>query len=214
MAIIDLTLALRPGMRGFAIEPKHRLERDGWNSSTLDLYSHAGTHMDAPVHFGCGPTTIDQWPIDRFLGPAVRVDLRPVEPGELIDLDRLGSLASGFPRGHSLVLQTGWSEHVDDPAIFRDGLPRIAEDLARWCVDNAVNILGVEAPSVADVNNLDEVTRIHTILLSGGVIIVEGLCNLDALPGNHFTLGAFPLRIENGDGCPCRAFAMSHDSLA
>ena len=48
---IDLTLTLRPGMRGVDWEQAKTVERDGWNARTLHLYSHAGTHMDAPTHF-------------------------------------------------------------------------------------------------------------------------------------------------------------------
>ena len=69
-------------------------------------------------------------------------------------------------------------------------------------------MLGVETPSIADVNNLPEVTLIHKILLGGGVNIVEGLTNLDALaPGEKVFFAALPLKIAGGDGCPCRAFA-------
>jgi kynurenine formamidase len=92
--------------------------------------------------------------------------------------------------------------------MFRNQLPRISPELAEWCVEKRVRILGVEPPSVADVNDLPEVTEIHRILLSGGVTIVEGLINLDQLPDNRdITFGAFPLKIQDGDGSPCRAFA-------
>lgn len=66
-----------------------------------------------------------------------------------------------------------------------------------------VNILGVEAPSVADVNNLVEVDEIHKILLDT-VIIVEGLVNVGKLESNLIELIALPLKIAGGDGCPCR----------
>ena len=58
--VIDLTLTLKPGMRGVAVSPGFTVERDGWNASTLELYSHAGTHMDSQIHFAAGPQTIDQ----------------------------------------------------------------------------------------------------------------------------------------------------------
>ena len=69
-------------------------------------------------------------------------------------------------------------------------------------------MLGVEPPSVADVNNLEEVTRIHRILLEGGVVIVEGLANLSALTKPKVTLIALPLKIAAGDGAPARAVAI------
>ena len=53
--IVDLSLTLRRGMRGVDWETACTFERDGWNSRNLHLYSHAGTHMDAPVHFAAGP---------------------------------------------------------------------------------------------------------------------------------------------------------------
>ncbi|NJM37109.1 MAG: hypothetical protein HC845_04115 [Akkermansiaceae bacterium] len=52
--IIDLTLTLRPGMRGVAWEQAKAIESDGWNARNLHLYSHAGTHMDAQTHFAAG----------------------------------------------------------------------------------------------------------------------------------------------------------------
>jgi kynurenine formamidase len=61
---------------------------------------------------------------------------------------------------------------------------------------------------VADVNDREELTRIHQILLAGHVTIVEGLTNLDALHDRRILFGAFPLKIDSGDGCPCRAFAI------
>ena len=70
----------------------------------------------------------------------------------------------------------------------------------------------MEPPSVADVNNLDEVTAVHRILLGGGVVIVEGLTNLDALREERVVFGAMPLKIEGGDGSPCRAFALEGDA--
>ena len=47
--IIDLTVTLEHGMRGVDIEQTMTLERDGWNARIYRLYSHAGTHMDAPA---------------------------------------------------------------------------------------------------------------------------------------------------------------------
>jgi arylformamidase len=125
----------------------------------------------------------------------------------------LGDTARRFARGESLLLRTGWSRYVDRPEIYRDGLPRVADDLAAWCVQAGVKLLGVEAPSIADVNNLEEVTRIHRILLSGGVTIVEGLTNLESLTQERVLFGALPLKIEGGDGCPCRAFAIEGGPL-
>jgi kynurenine formamidase len=208
--IIDLTLPLRRGMRGVDWEPKFTVERDGWNATTLHLYSHAGTHMDAQVHFAAGPETIDRIPLERCCGVARVAHLPDVSPKELLTLAHLGAIESTFRPGEVLLLATGWSRFVDDSAVYRDGLPRIGDDLAAWCVERGVKLLGVETPSVADVNDLAELTRIHQTLLGGGVTIVEGLTNLYQLrvgEGEAWFIAA-PLPIVGGDGCPCRAFAL------
>lgn len=206
--IIDLTLPLRPGQRGVAREPKYTVAKDGWNAATWQLYSHAGTHMDAQVHFAAGPETIDQHAPARCMGPAWVVHQPDLAPRALITVASLGPVADRFQPGESLLLATGWSRHVDDPGTYRDSLPRIAEDLARWCVEKKVKLLGVEPPSVADVNNLAEVTLIHRILLAGGVTIVEGLVGLGQLTQERVFFAALPLRLVEGDGCPVRAFAV------
>jgi kynurenine formamidase len=87
-------------------------------------------------------------------------------------------------------------------------LPRISRELAEWCVERRIRLLGVEPPSVADVKDLAEVTEIHRILLSGQIVIVEGLANLEAVRQERVLFGALPLKIEGGDGSPCRAFAL------
>lgn len=207
MRLIDLTLPVRPGMRGVAMESTFTVERDGWNASTWHLYSHSGTHMDAPIHFAAGPGTIDQTPLTTCIGPAWVIDLRGCAPQALHTVADLGPVAAAFQPGDSLLLHTGWSAHVDNPALYRDGLPRLSEALATWCVDRRVRLLGVEPPSVADVNHLPEVTRIHQILLGGGVTIVEGLTHLDQLTADRVVFGAMPLKLTGSDGSPVRAFA-------
>jgi kynurenine formamidase len=205
--IIDLTLTLRPGMRGVAFEPTFNFQEHGWNAQTLHLYSHCGTHMDAPLHSEAGEQTIDEIPLAQCLGPAWLVKLDGIAPKTLITVADLGDVAARLAPGDSLLLRTGWSEFVDQ-AKWRDELPRISLELARWCVERRVKLLGVEPPSVADVHNLPEVVQIHQTLLGGGVLIVEGLTNLGAITQEKVFFAALPLKPLGGDGSPVRAFAM------
>lgn len=206
--LIDLTLPLRPGQRGVTCESARTLARDGWNAATWHLYSHAGTHMDAQVHFGAGPETIDTKPLAQCVGPAWVVNLTPTAPRALLTVADLGPIAARFAPGDSLLLRTDWHRHVENPALYRDALPRIGEELAHWCVASRVRLLGVESPSVADVNALPEVTRIHHLLLGGGVTLVEGLAHLDQLTQEKVLLLALPLKLAGGDGAPVRAIAI------
>jgi kynurenine formamidase len=210
--IIDLTMTVRPGMRGVEFEQLHTVGKDGWNGRVLHLYSHSGTHMDAPHHFAAGDGTIDRIPLDHCLGPAWVADLSGVAPKALLTVAHLGPVAGKVRPGDGLLLKTGWSAHADRPQYYRDNFPRVGEELAAWCVERRVRLLGVEPPSVADVNNLAELTAVHRTLLGGGVVIVEGLTNLDAVRGERVIFGAMPLKIEGGDGSPCRAFAIESEA--
>lgn len=219
--IIDLTVPLENGLRGVSIEPTRTLAEHGWNATTLHLYSHGGTHMDAPLHFGVSDETIDRIPLERCMGPAWVVDpvcSVPVGASEgnasrrhyeraLIRVADIGATAERIHSGDGLLLRTGWSRYLHEPA-YRDELPRVSIELARWCVEKGVRILGVEPPSVADVNNIEELTSVHKVLLAGGVIVVEGLTNLDQIRAEKVTFMAFPLRVAGGDGAPVRAFAI------
>lgn len=208
MKIIDLTLRLEHGMRGVEFETKYTVSNDGWNARTLHLYSHSGTHMDAPLHFEASLQTIDQIPLDACMGKAWVVSLDGLAPKTPITVAHLGDVANSFRQGEALILRTGWSRHIHDPNFFRDNLPPISADLANWMVEQGVRMVGVEPPSVADVNDLAAVTEIHKILLGGDVIIVEGLVNTEQISGQSCFFGALPLKIADGDGAPCRAFAI------
>lgn len=205
--VIDLTIPLRSGMRGVGIETARTLEKDGWNATTLRLYSHAGTHMDAPLHFGVSDETVDQIPLEKCMVPAWIVDLAGIAPRRLITPQHLGKTESKIKTGEGLLLRTGWSAYVGQEK-YRNELPRVSVELARWCVERELAILGVEPPSVADVNNIEELSAVHSILMQGGVVIVEGLTNLQAIAKEKVMLMALPLKITGGDGAPVRAVAI------
>ncbi len=193
-------------MRGVEITPAKTIENEGWNATTLKLYSHSGTHMDAPVHFLPGGSTMDEHDLNRLIGPAQVIDLAPAQPKQLFGVEDLKPFESKVTPGCRLLLKTDWYKTFGTPQ-YRDELPRISRELAHWLVEREVALVGVEAPSVADVNNIEELTDVHQILFRGGVVIVESLAYLDQLQSDEVQFIALPLKIMGGDGCPVRAVA-------
>src|SRR4030042_5650761 len=128
------------------------------------------------------------------MGPAWVVALMGIEPRALIRVSDVAAVARRMRPGDGLLLRTGWSRRIHEPA-YRDELPRVSLELAQWCVEKGVRILGVEPPSVADINNIEELTSVHKVLLAGGVIIVEGLANRDRIHTNSVPLMHFPLTV-------------------
>ena len=207
MKFIDVTLTYQPGMRGVEFEPAKIFSKDGWNAKTLHLYSHAGTHMDAPVHFEVNDKSIDQVDPARFFVSCYVVDLTGIQPNTEITVSDLGEVGNQIQKEEGLIFRTGWSRFVNEP-VYRDGLPGISRELAEWCIKKGISLIGVEPPSIADVNNLEKLTEIHRILLGGDVLIVEGLTNLEKITKQKVQLVALPLKIKDGDGAPCRVIVI------
>lgn len=207
LKVIDLSRPIDAELPGVTISPAKRLEVEGWNATTLSLYSHSGTHLDAPCHFVPSGATLDQQDLRVCCGPARVINLTPVQPAELLTVERFEAAAGSVRHGERLLLRTDWHKTYpgDD---YRNALPRISLGLAEWLVERGVAMIGVEPPSVADVNDLKELTAVHQTLFEGGVLIVEGLCGLDRLTSDRVEFVALPLRIVGGDGSPVRAVAI------
>jgi len=204
--LVDLTLPLNKGDRGVDWDIAMEIPKDNWNARLLHLYSHSGTHMDAPSHFIPGAKSIDQIDLNKCIGPALLIDLGDVTEKFLIELKHIDRYKNKISRGSRIILKTRWSKYYGLP-VFRDQCPRISLELANYLANLDINLIGVEPPSVADVHNESELVLVHRAFLEKEIVIVEGLCNLDKIPQEEFTIMTLPLPIKDGDGSPCRVVA-------
>jgi len=205
--IIDLTLPFNKGDRGVDWDNVMEIPKDTWNARLLHLYSHSGTHMDAQSHFIPGGRGIDEIDLNKCIGPALLVDMGDVTEKFLIETKHLKGYKNRIRRGSRIVFKTNWSKYYGQPA-FRDQCPRISIELAEYLAGLGIGLIGVEPPSVADVHNKSEVVSVHRTLLEKEIVIVEGLCNLDKIEQENFTIIALPLPVKDGDGSPCRVIAL------
>ena len=117
--LIDLTLTLGsdrvapvPGLIGVCTEPLHTHESHARSNTKLTLATHIGTHVDAPYHFHADGVTVENMPLERYMGPALLLDLRPVARGltplSVADLQDAGGAAAAV-RDKIVVLFTGWA---------------------------------------------------------------------------------------------------------
>jgi kynurenine formamidase len=208
--IIDLTLTMRPGMHGVDFEARSTFATRGVQTTTLHLYSHAGTHLDAPRHFLEAGISLEALLLDKCIGPAHVIDLTFLEPKALITLEHLAPFTEKIKPGARLLFKTGWSARAD-MADYRTDFPRVSLALAESLAQAQISLLGVEPPSVADMANREELVAVHQTLLKAEIVIVEGLANLDALQQPEVTLIALPLKLEGLDGSPVRAIAIENE---
>jgi arylformamidase len=205
MPIYDITLPISeslvvwPGDPAVSITHARHLDRgDNATVSRLDLGAHTGTHVDAPAHFIQGGSGIDALSLDVLVGPALVVEAREAEA---LTADVLAELA--IPLGAERVLfRTRNSEFwAQDEGEFHEDFVAIPEDGARWLIERAVRLVGVDYLSVAPFRASRPT---HRMLLGAGVVLVEGLDLSKVRPGTY-KLVCLPLKIVGGDGSPARA---------
>ena len=153
--VIDLSLTIRDGMRGVKVEQNTTAAKEGYNTSNYHLYSHAATHMDAPLHFIDGARTIDKVDLAKCVGPAHVIDLTYKKPNSFITVDDLERYDARIGTGDRLLLHTNWSYHANQESYYRNNMPRISAELAHWMVRKGIVLVGMEMPSVASLRPED-----------------------------------------------------------
>jgi len=213
--LIDLSHPIEPGMpvypgtEGPRFEGANTIERDGFAERLLTMYSHTGTHMDAPAHLLPGAATLDALPASRFAGRAVVLDARRLAGAGTwprIGAEAVSAIASKLEGAAFLVIRTGWDALWGHPGYF-EGFPVLSLDAARLAASTpGLSGVAVDAISVDPVGSAD--LPVHRVLLGAGLVIVENLRALDALGEPEFGLACLPLPLAGADGAPVRAVAM------
>ena len=200
---VDHTLICWPGRTPPEPEWEKRIERgDHCNVSAWRLGAHTGTHMDAPLHFVAGGRSIDEVPLDVFVGECVVVDVRSTA-GRVLD----AATAARYRGQARVLIRTGFPERAERgvyPAHGRVMTPEAAVLL----LEGGLRLVGTDRMSV-DVSGGGDY-HLHHVLLGAGCVIVEGLLLADAEPG-RYQLAALPLRLSGGEASPIRAVLTSFD---
>jgi arylformamidase len=182
-----------------ASEPLSRTPDDIANVTRLVLTTHTGTHVDPPRHFVHGGETVDNVPLERWIGPCWVADCRAAGPEiEVVDLER-AAIPTGTER---LLLRTTnsalWRSH---PGVFYDHYVGLSLAGAEWVVARGIRLVGIDYLSIGQEHTTNVET--HLTLLQNDVIIVEGLDLTEIVPGAYELL-CLPLKVRDGDGAPAR----------
>ena len=82
MKVYDLTHTIKndmpvyPGTEQPQLTTACTIEEAGYRETLLHMFSHTGTHMDAPAHMLLDGAPLDSYDADKFTGTAVVVDCR------------------------------------------------------------------------------------------------------------------------------------------
>ena len=190
-------------------EPCHfRLTREKTKGESVNLGAismsvHNGTHADAQFHFDTNGGSIEKASLEAYLGRATVVDLAQAflesKEKRLITIEDLRQSAEAIAATSRLLVKTGrWN----DSTVFPNEIPVIAADVPAWLQKNGVKLLGLDLPSVDEIDSKS--LQNHHALARAGVAIVESLDLSDVGPG-IYQFAALPLKIAGADGAPMRA---------
>ncbi|WAP50993.1 cyclase family protein [Arthrobacter sp. ATA002] len=194
-----------------------------WNDVTVG--EHAGTHLDAPVHWisGRDGKSVDQIEPARLIGPAVVIDKtaevaqNPDFLLEPADFEQWEEDNGPFPDNCWIIFRTGWSARGSNAAGFinaDDGgshTPGVSPAGARWiAANNSISGFGVETVGIdaGQAASFDPMFPVHSFLLGADKYGITSLRNVDKLPTTGSTLIVAPLPIVGGTGSPARVFAL------
>ncbi len=206
MKVYDLTHTIRndmpvyPGTEQPRLTTACTIAEVGYRETLLHMYSHTGTHMDAPAHMLPDGAALDRYPGEKFVGAAIVVDCRGEKDISLPLLQRYDLSGVDF-----VLFCTGWDKKWGTPAYY-EHFPCLTAEAAAYLA--ALPLKGVGEDSISlDPCDSTEFPN-HITLMKAGFINTENLTGLDALLGRRFTFVTLPLKFENADGCSCRAIAM------
>jgi arylformamidase len=173
------------------------------NLGAISMSVHNGTHADARFHFDADGESIEKASLQTYLGRATVVDLWQafLDPKEkhLITIEDLRPSAEAIAATSRILVKTGrWT----DSTVFPKQIPVIAADVPAWLQKNGVKLLGLDLPSVDEIDSKS--LQNHHALAQAGIAIIESLDLSNVAPGIYH-LAALPLKIAGGDGAPMRA---------
>ena len=193
MKIIDISQELLSA-RVYEGDPTPKIDTvsdmkngDLYNLSVLSMCLHNGTHIDAPRHFFERGKTVDEMPLEAFVGRCYVAE----HQGYVTENDA------------KAILEKALRENAAERILLKGDLT-VTEEAARIFAEAKIKLIGNESQSVGPEN---APMAVHKILLSAEVILLEGIVLNEAREGVYL-LSAAPLNIMGAEGSPCRAWLM------
>jgi kynurenine formamidase/alkylation response protein AidB-like acyl-CoA dehydrogenase len=220
--VIDSNIPQWPGDPRVEFETVAELNEDGYYLRRFSLGEHSATHINAPISFhGDGlavrlrsPLTIDRYPAESFVVPAVVIDIckqAAVNPDYTLSLadvltweERYGEITHGCV----VLLHTGWQNKWQDKKAFFNPdpqgnmhFPGFGFDATEFLLEKR-QIAGVGIDTHGVDSGQDKTFTINRLVLEKARIVLENLTNLDQLPFRGANLAIAPLLLQGGSGSP------------
>ena len=219
--------------RDFGIDPA-QLPRPYVSGAKEEVtaLTHAGTHIDAPWHFGplCEgkpSKTVDEMPLDWCFGDGVVLDFSASKKdGEYIhvaDVEaQLAVIGHKLKAGDILLFNTGAGLHWGAPDYGSRG-SGLTDEVVFWLHRQGVRLqttdaytLDIPVPRMVEKMKAGDKAAYFPVHRAGRKVEythAEKVVNLNALPTSGFKVALFPVKIRRASGAWMRAVAIFDDDL-
>lgn len=211
MKVIELTHTIKNSMPVYPNTEQPKLttactiEDVGYRETLLHMYSHTGTHMDAPAHMLPDGKPLDAFGAEAFVGKGFVLDCRGLRE---IPLSLLQANENAIRQADFLLFCTGWDKFWGETRYY-EAFPCLTREAAAFVAELPLKGIGEDCISIDPCDSVDFPN--HICLLGKGLLNTENLKNLDQLIGKRFLFATLPLKFENADGCSCRAVAITEE---
>lgn len=216
--IVDLSVTVdtstkSPPSTDLKVELKHYRRGPGfWQSSAVSQGLHTGSHVDSPLHCFPDGATMAEIELERVIGSALVVDCTDVGPSEPVTLRHVQRYADRIQPGDIVLLRTDWTDRMWGrfPEFFTTS-PYLDLEAARWLAQTGIKALGFDffeeyCARLPAFTSEDFV--VHQALLERGIVLMEGVTNLGALPTERVDFFAPFYKIAGTEGAGARFFAL------
>ena len=166
--------------------------------SMLEIISHTGTHIDTPLHFIPGGSTVSDMPLDATIGPCRVIEIKDEKDITVKELEPYK-----IKTGERILFKTKNSSHVYNVPTFEGVWVALTPESAEYLVTKKIRMVGLDYLTVAHREPPGDIKKVHQAFLSNGIFILEAI-NLDGVPAGKYEMMCLTIRIENGDAAPCR----------
>src|ERR1700731_3976357 len=197
--VLDLSYAINdklvpwPGdEKVFEAKVNATVENNGYFTRSFWMLEHYGTHLDAPIHFPPGKTTVDHIPAKQLFGPAVVVDVR-AEGAKDADyllpaagVEEWEKAHGRIAEGSIVLLRTGWAwrwpdrqKNRNQDAQGRMHFPGFSAEAVKLLIQRKVSGIGCDTMSADYGSSRD--FAVHHLALGAGLYHLENLADLSAV---------------------------------
>ena len=211
-----------PGMLSFfpGLKAEDLPDGQAWAMETVQLSTHNGTHLDAPLHFSEDGATADTIVAGELVVPLAVIDVRQQaekDPDYLMGIEDVLTWEKRFkklPDSCCVAMLSGWGAHVGNAAKFtgKDAngsfhFPGISPELAEWLLKER-KVLGIAVDTLSLDNGPSKDFKTHKTWLPSGRWGLENVANLEKLSPAEAILVVGLAKVKGSTGGPVRLIAL------